>query len=134
MLIRNIEGATRRLEEGRDKYLTLPIRDMVVQDPDGSTLRYMMSAWEPVPSELDALSKGGAVVCNMQTQDGERTACVMIPTQEQVLALMKGASLLLGVPGQNHPPIQMFVIDAETVKRANPDDIQDMAIMRVGDV
>jgi hypothetical protein len=64
MLPKRIEGATRVLgapgdwDESRSgPCCSLPIRDDVI---DG--VRYMVSAWEPTPEEIELLKAGGALL------------------------------------------------------------------------
>lgn len=63
MEIKRIPAATRDIgkpegwvEDVHGPCATLPVRD---EEHDG--IRYMVSAWEPTPEELEALKNGGSI-------------------------------------------------------------------------
>jgi len=54
MLIKRIDGSTRSVECGSGpNAVVLPVCE--VDEPDG---KFMVSAWEPTPGELEALQEG----------------------------------------------------------------------------
>ena len=66
MLIKELENPTRRLgqpedwdelTQGKFPCDTLPIWDVTINDQPA-----MLSAWQPLPEELEALNKGAAVL------------------------------------------------------------------------
>jgi hypothetical protein len=139
MMIRRIAGATRNLGAPKDwdperdgLCSVLPIRDVV--GPDGPA---MLSAWEPTPEELEAVSMRGliqlrvvgAVLLGMALLaacDGEAwEACSVVDmavvgggasllvtwqtTPAVVRLLAAGHSLYLRIPGTAHPPVMVWV-------------------------
>lgn len=133
MLIRNIEGATRRMAKKQKEYITLPIRDQKTI-VDGVETNYMVSAWEPTPKELDLLRAGGVLVNSVYLQAGECTGSVKVPDDEEIDRLRRGASVLLAVPGKIHPPVVVFVIDRETFDSVEYDSSHEFTVLNVGDI
>ena len=70
-----ISDATRRLAEGQDEYTTLHVRDKVF----GCGTPAMETLWEPTPTELATLFKGGSV---MLTVLGREWPPVSLTVQE----------------------------------------------------
>lgn len=134
MLPLSILGATRRMAADQDEYNTLSIRDVTTVGDDGGLTQFMLSAWEPRPSELDTLRDGGSVVCNMITADGVKTACIMSPTESEIVDMAKGASVLLAIPGQQHPPVELFVATRDTVVAADKTTVTGCAIIKIADL
>ena len=131
MLIRRIAGATRELEKHRKKYMTLAIRDCVATSLDGEETPYMTSAWEPTPVELAVLQQGGSIVCNMVTAEGEDTACMKKPDMAELARMVRGASVLLSIPGTIHPPVWVFAVAKKTADEVDETLIKGTAVVTI---
>ena len=61
MLVKMIKGATRIVGKSQG-YLGLPIKDEMVFCPvNKKNVPTMITAWEPTPTELEALNNGGSI-------------------------------------------------------------------------
>lgn len=61
MIIARIEGATRVVGKSQG-YLGLPIRDEIILEAvNGPATTSMVTAWEPIPEEIERLRAGSCV-------------------------------------------------------------------------
>lgn len=110
MMPLRIEGCTREMAKHQKEYTTLCIKDVMVGEEP-----VMLSKWEPTPAELKIFDEGGWLWCGFWTGEDTIPALLRPLEESELKALRAGASIMLAIPGKQHPPVCPSAATAEEV-------------------
>lgn len=126
MLPLRIQGATRRMAKDQKEYVTLSIRDEMVNG-----VQVMTSAWEPTPQELQDLEKGGMLFATFLAGQDKLLPAVLRPAREGELELLKeGGSVRLYIPGDKFPPVCIGVTEPGKQYEVPEEPLAAIAVQR----